>query len=127
MDVYPCLTYHDVRAALSWLTDAFGVKPLVLDSEANETIENAAVAHRDGMVLIAAERPEDLHGRHTGQGWLYLAVDDIDRHYARTKTAGPSRKGNVEHSCGCHESRAVSPARTMGRRVPLWANELPKQ
>ena len=52
MDVYPCLTYRDVAAALKWLADAFGVKPLVPDSEANEAVENAAVAHGDGMVLI---------------------------------------------------------------------------
>ena len=58
------------------------------DSEANEAVENAAVAHRDGMVLIASERPEQLHGSHTGQGWVYLAVDDIDAHHRRTKAAG---------------------------------------
>ena len=60
MDVYPCLTYRDVGAALNWLADAFGVKPVVPDSEVDEAIENAAVAYRDGMVLIAAERPEQL-------------------------------------------------------------------
>ena len=88
MDVYPCLTYRDVRAALNWLADAFGVKPLVPDTEVDEAIENAAVAHRDGVVLIAAERPAQLHGSHTGQGWVYLAVDDIDGHHRRTKAAG---------------------------------------
>ena len=88
MDVYPCLTYRDVAAALKWLADAFGVKPLVPDSEANEAVENAAVAHRAGIVLIAAERPEQLHDSHTGQGWVYLAVDDIDGHHRRTKAAG---------------------------------------
>jgi predicted enzyme related to lactoylglutathione lyase len=25
---------------------------------------------------------------HAGKGWLYLAVDDLDAHYERTKTAG---------------------------------------
>ena len=88
MDVYPCLTYRDVAAALNWLADAFDVKPLVPDSEANEAVENAAVAYRDGMVLIAAERPEQLHASHTSQGWVYLAVDDIDGHHRRTKAAG---------------------------------------
>ena len=40
MDVYPCLTYRDVGAALNWLADAFGVKPLVPDTEVDEAIEN---------------------------------------------------------------------------------------
>ncbi len=88
MDVYPCFTYRDVRAALKWLADAFGVNPLASDNEGHEAIENAAVAHRDGLVLIAAERPENLHGSHTGKGWVYLAVDDLDDHYERTKAAG---------------------------------------
>ena len=40
------------------------------------------------MVLIAAERPEQLHGSHCGQGWVYLTVDDIDGYHTRTKAAG---------------------------------------
>ena len=36
----------------------------------------------------AAPRPEDLHGSHTGQGWVYIAVGDPDAHYQRAKAAG---------------------------------------
>jgi uncharacterized glyoxalase superfamily protein PhnB len=61
---------------------------VVPDDERNEAIENAAVAHRDGMVLIAAEPPEALHGSHTGFGWVYLAVDDLDSHFKRATWAG---------------------------------------
>jgi len=84
MDVCPCLTYRDIGAALKWLADAFGAKPVVPDDQRNEAIGNAAVAYRDGMVLIAAERPEELHGSHTGNGWVYPAVDHLDSHYERT-------------------------------------------
>lgn len=64
------------------------MNPLVPNDEGHGAIENAAVAHRDGMVLIAAERPEELHGSDTGKGWVYLAVDDVDGHHKRTKAAG---------------------------------------
>ncbi len=40
------------------------------------------------MVLIESERPEDLHGSHSGRGWAYVAVDDVDGHYERAKAAG---------------------------------------
>ena len=40
------------------------------------------------MVLIEPERPEELHGSHTGKGWVYVAVDDIDAHYEQARRAG---------------------------------------
>jgi uncharacterized glyoxalase superfamily protein PhnB len=40
------------------------------------------------MVLVESERPEDLHGSHTGHGWVYIAVGDLDAHYQRAKAAG---------------------------------------
>jgi uncharacterized glyoxalase superfamily protein PhnB len=39
------------------------------------------------MVLVESERPEELHGSHTGRGWIYVTVDDPDAHYQRAKAA----------------------------------------
>jgi uncharacterized glyoxalase superfamily protein PhnB len=88
MDVYPCFTYRDVKAALDWLVGAFDLEPRVFDEGAAGEIQHAAVAHRQGMVLIESERPKELHGSHTGKGWVYLAVDDLDAHYQRASAAG---------------------------------------
>jgi uncharacterized glyoxalase superfamily protein PhnB len=38
--------------------------------------------------MIQPELPEDLHGNHAGQGWVYVVVTDPDAHYARAKAAG---------------------------------------
>lgn len=84
MDVYPTLTYTDVAAALSWLEKAFGLRPLVIGGP---ELQHAAVVHGEGMVLIEAERPGELHGSHAGHGWVYLAVDDVDAHFARAGAA----------------------------------------
>src|SRR6266540_699575 len=79
MDVYPGLTYRDVKAALAWLANAFGLEPRVFDDEGGvEEIHHAALMHGDGMVLIESERPEELHGSHSGRAWVYVAVGDID-------------------------------------------------
>jgi uncharacterized glyoxalase superfamily protein PhnB len=88
VDIYPSFTYRDVQAALDWLAEAFGLRPSVFGQEPGGQIQHAAVAHGEGMVLIESERPEELHGSHTGRGWVYVAVDDPDAHYQRAKAAG---------------------------------------
>ncbi len=75
--MYPSLTYRDVGAALTWLAEAFGFEGHILDEV------GAIVRFGTGTVLIQLDRPEDLHGSHTGQGWVYVVIDDIDAHYAR--------------------------------------------
>jgi catechol 2,3-dioxygenase-like lactoylglutathione lyase family enzyme len=35
------------------------------------------------MVLTESERPEELHGSHSGNGWVYVAIEDIDAYYER--------------------------------------------
>jgi uncharacterized glyoxalase superfamily protein PhnB len=85
--VYPSLTYRDVGAALAWLAEAFGFETQVLD-------EVTAIARSgSGAVLIQTDRPEDLHGSHTGRGWVYVVIDDVDAHYARAKAAGAGLLG----------------------------------
>src|SRR6266516_7567163 len=80
--VYPSLTYRDVGAALTWLAEAFGFEGHVLDEV------SAIVRSADGTALTQTDRPKDLHGSHTGHGWVYVPVDDTGAHYARAKAAG---------------------------------------
>lgn len=88
MDVYPTLTYRDVRLALGWIEHAFGLEPRVFAAPGADTIDHAALMHGDGMVLVESERPAELHGSHTGTGWVYVAVDDIDSCDRRAIEAG---------------------------------------
>jgi uncharacterized glyoxalase superfamily protein PhnB len=53
-----------------------------------EEIRAAAVKHGRGMVMLQPELPDDLHGEHAGQGWVYVVVEDPDTHYAQAKQAG---------------------------------------
>jgi len=86
MDVYPVLTFRDVGTALDWLWRAFGLRSRIENGRGAE-INHAVLTYRDGVVLVESERPADLHGTHTGRGWIYVAVDDVDSHYARAKAA----------------------------------------
>ena len=87
MDVYPALTYRDVRAALAWAEAAFGLVPRIFGA-GSEDVVHAGLVHGGGMVLVERERPDELHGSHTGRAWVYVAVDDVDAHFQRAKAAG---------------------------------------
>jgi len=86
--MYPSLTYRDVRAALQWLSRAFGFEARVFADEGTPETIQAALVYGDGMVMVQCDRPQELHGSHIGRGWVYVAVDDVDGHYERAKAAG---------------------------------------
>src|SRR6266705_3180987 len=87
MDVYPSLTYRDLEAALEFLEQAFGLEPEVLGADEQGAIRHAAVRHGEGLVLLQPDLPDQLHGTHLGQGWVYVAVTDPDGHFERARAA----------------------------------------
>lgn len=80
--MYASLTYRDVTAALAWLNLAFGFDGDLHDDGIG------VVRHGNGRVIIQPDQPEELHGTHLGQGWVYTVVDDIDSHHRRSAQAG---------------------------------------
>ena len=88
MDIYPCLTYRDVEAALDQLEAAFGLASVVYERGEDGRVELAAVTHGQGLVTIQSDDPTALHGTHIGHGWIYVVVDDPDAHCARARAAG---------------------------------------
>ena len=93
MDVYPSLTYRDLEAALEFLEQAFGLEPEVLGADEQGAIRHAAVRHGEGLVLLQPDLPDQLHGTHLGQGWVYVAVTDPDGHFERARAAGATMLG----------------------------------
>ncbi len=93
MDVYPSLTYRDLEAALEFLEQAFGLEPEVLGTDEQGAIRHAAVRHGEGLVLLQPDLPDQLHGTHLGQGWVYVAVTDPDGHFERARAAGATTLG----------------------------------
>ncbi len=93
MDVYPSLTYRDLEAALEFLEKAFGLEPEVLGTDEHGAIRHAAVRHGEGLVLLQPDLPDQLHGTHLGQGWVYVAVTDPDGHFERARAAGATMLG----------------------------------
>jgi uncharacterized glyoxalase superfamily protein PhnB len=81
MSIYPAVTYRDVRAAFAWLESAFGLEGRFEDGR-------AILKYGDGLVMVESERPDELHGSHTGKAWIYMVIDDADSHHVRSKAAG---------------------------------------
>jgi uncharacterized glyoxalase superfamily protein PhnB len=87
MSIYPTLRYTDAKAAIAFLTSAFG-----LIEENVSTADDGSIGHAelswDGGVVMLGSRAGASDPFDTGRAVLYLAVDDVDAHHDRTVAAG---------------------------------------
>lgn len=86
-NIYASMRYHDAPAAIGWLERAFGFTCQVAHDSPDGSVGHAELRYGDGLVMIGAWRGEDDH-RRPGQGWAYVAVDDLDEHHRRAREAG---------------------------------------
>ncbi len=88
MGVYASLTYRDVGAALEFLEKAFDFVPEDVGRAEDGTIRHAAVRYGEGLVLLQPDLPDELHGSHLGNAWVYVDVADPDAHFERARAGG---------------------------------------
>ncbi len=100
VDIYPSLTYRDLEAALEFLEKAFGLEPEEPGTDEHGAVRHAVLRHGDGLVLLQPDLPDELHGSHIGQGWVYVAVEDPDAHFERAKAAGAEVLGEPHDAMG---------------------------
>ena len=87
MSVHPILQYADADAALDWIERAFGFGATHVSRDDAGTIVHAEIAAAGGVVMLSGTGT-DRWGDHRGQGWLYVAVDDVDGLHRRASEAG---------------------------------------
>jgi len=80
--ICPCLTYLDMRQAMTELGDVFGLEIAWLGDDVAEIRSNGGVA------VAQKDQPEILHGSHIGHGWTYVRVADPDAHYNEAVSRG---------------------------------------
>jgi uncharacterized glyoxalase superfamily protein PhnB len=104
-NIYPFLRFADSRAALEWLTRAFGFEErVVYRSEDDDTgpIHHAEISLGPGIVMFGEGDPAE-HG-------IYVAVDDADAHYEQAKAAGAEIVREIEDTdYGSREYTARDP------------------
>jgi uncharacterized glyoxalase superfamily protein PhnB len=90
MTIYPSLRYHDARAAIDWLAEAYGFEEKDVHADAEGVIRHAELSGFGGIVMLGTE-PEGgdpQWGAHAGKGWMYLSTDDVDALHDRAVAAG---------------------------------------
>jgi len=90
--VWPCLNYRDARAAIDFLTEAFGfVESLVVPGEPDGVVEHCQLRWPEGggVMLGTAGRAESEFSRlPTSCASVYVVTDDPHGVFARAKAAG---------------------------------------
>ncbi len=90
--IIPALRYADARAAIEFLTQAFGfVAAMVVEGD-DGAIEHAQLVHGAGMIMLGTSRDDDF-GRLLGSDErssmsIYVVVDDVASHAERARAAG---------------------------------------
>jgi uncharacterized glyoxalase superfamily protein PhnB len=87
--VWPALRYRDARAAIRFLTEAFGFEELVVYGE-GDRVEHAELRWPPGGGIMLGSDREDssISSLPPGTGSIYLVTDDPDGLYERAKAAG---------------------------------------
>jgi hypothetical protein len=130
--VYPSWTPRDIGAALTWLKEALGFEDHRLDK-----ISAVVRVRRPNDPDPTVGRPGEVHGPHSGQGWVHVVVDDIAAHHRRAHSAGATLLGEPHDDGDDHRGyraqsgrefrelpapgrcRNVDPRRQPRRPVPL--------
>lgn len=91
--IYPFMRYADAPAAMRWLARAFGFEEHMVVPGENGAIAHAELKLGADMIMIGSQREDGFALRAPGkdgsasQG-CYIAIEDIDAHYARAVEAG---------------------------------------
>ena len=107
--VIPVLVYPDVRAAVAWLTDAFGFRERVRIGEGPRAQLQIGA---DGAVIVAeahGERHPPQPGQVTHE--VKIRVDDVDAVCARASALGATvLQDPVDRDYGERECTLIDPA-----------------
>lgn len=89
MSVHPCLSYRDARAAIDFLQRAFGFEALHVHDAPGGGVAHCEMRAGQGIVMFGDHAAgAERWGDHTGQGWVYVAVPEVDDLCARAREAG---------------------------------------
>ena len=85
--ILPHVTYHDLVAAIGWLTRVFGFTE---HYRYGDPVQGAQLHRGGAWIMVNRARPGRSSPAHTGCGTqsLTVFVEDVDSHFERVKSAG---------------------------------------
>jgi len=91
-DIYPSLTYDDARAAIDWLTRAFGFERRFVVAGEDNRVEHSELSFGNAVLMINSPKAEfNSVSPRSSRGLpqvLSLFVADPDTHFAQAMEAG---------------------------------------
>ncbi|GGP68014.1 VOC family protein [Streptomyces abikoensis] len=89
--ISPALLYHDAKAAIRLLTEAFGFEQSALYESEDGTVLHAELVYGNGIVMIGSKGrggvfDEAMAGG--GPSGVYVVVEDTDAHHRRAVEHG---------------------------------------
>jgi PhnB protein len=91
MAITPYLLYEDVGSALKFLSKAFGFRKYGRPMMApNGNVNHAAMKFGNDVVMLGCPGSKYKNPKRLGQATqsLYINVDDVDKHFQRSKKVG---------------------------------------
>lgn len=88
LKILPYLFYENPRAALQWLSEAFGLSERLRLELPNGAIAHAEVEIGGGVVMIGNVGLRNRERPATVRSSVYVFVDDLDVHHQRAMRAG---------------------------------------
>lgn len=89
--VWPTLRYADAKAAITFLTDAFGFEATLVVTEDEGVVAHAELRWQTGggVMLGSTSFQESVHAElPAGTGSVYVVTDEPDELFARATAAG---------------------------------------
>lgn len=87
----PYFGYPDPAAAITWLSEAFGLEATQVARGPDDEVVHAEMHYDGGMMMLGPEGEEAMESvaeeRRVGPG-VYVVVDDPDAHFERAEAAG---------------------------------------
>lgn len=88
-NIFPVLRYADARAGIDWLVRAFGFESVEEHAWAGGSIAHAELRLGTGLISLGtAGAPVEGNPWTAARHGVYVAVGDVDAHYARAEAAG---------------------------------------
>ena len=90
--IFPILRYNDARAAIRWLSSAFGFVEIFSVPESGPYVRHAQLRLGRNLIMVGSVRPDEKIASPRALGaptqMLAVYVEDPDAHFARAQLAG---------------------------------------